>query len=532
MVQLVRDSNGAYKARKRLPEDVREKYGCLYGQSHEAKFSQPSNVTPQVAKQRFSEWLADVEGKIAAIRSERTGEGRSLSHREARALAGEWYDWFIARHPFQGDRERWEQTRDAVHEALRDTAGEARYEASDPDELWRTDENLRRQIRPLLADFGETAQFLAMKRTVLNNEARALFLDFLYEDLSAALKQLRRHAEGDYGPDKHREQFPRPEAPASGLRPFQLFERWAEERRPSQSTIESWRYVFRAMESAFPDRSAASITEDEARTWIKSLVGPERSAATVSNTWLNASNTVFRWALLEKLLSENPFKSVAVTVPKKIRHRETAAFYLEEQKIILSAALDIGTTDKPDNAAKRWVPWLCAYTGARVGEITQLRKSDVLVREGIHAIRITPDAGTVKNRRARLVPLHDDLIRQGFLQFVSRHKDGPLFYNPDTKPRERAKVDKKPRYAQARQRLAQWVRGLGISDKELQPNHAWRHTFKQIADHAEISERTSNYITGHAQRNEGANYGAPTLKQLADAMKKFPKYVLDGRTRP
>ena len=71
------------------------------------------------------------------------------------------------------------------------------------------------------------------------------------------------------------------------------------------------------------------------------------------------------------------------------------------------------------------------------------------------------------------------------------------------------------------------MRSLGISDKEVRPNHAWRHTFKQIADHAEISERTSNYITGHAQSNEGAKYGAPTLGQMADALKKFPRYVLE-----
>jgi integrase len=121
-----------------------------------------------------------------------------------------------------------------------------------------------------------------------------------------------------------------------------------------------------------------------------------------------------------------------------------------------------------------------------------MRGSDVIKREGTHALLITPEAGTVKNRKARVVPLHEHLIEQGFLNFVAKHGDGPLFYTP--------RKSKKPPYAQARQRLADWVRSLGITDAELQPNHAWRHTFKQIADHAGITERTSNYITGHAQR--------------------------------
>jgi hypothetical protein len=65
---------------------------------------------------------------------------------------------------------------------------------------------------------------------------------------------------------------------------------------------------------------------------------------------------------------------------------------------------------------------------------------------------------------------------------------------------------------------------LGVSDPEVSPNHAWRHTFKQIADRAGISERMSDYITGHVPRNVGAAYGAPTLSDMAEALKKFPRY--------
>ena len=61
----------------------------------------------------------------------------------------------------------------------------------------------------MLADVGETAQFLAMKKMVPDNEARALFLDFLYKDLAAALKRMIRMSDGDYGPDEYREQFPK-----------------------------------------------------------------------------------------------------------------------------------------------------------------------------------------------------------------------------------------------------------------------------------------------------------------------------------
>ena len=402
---------------------------------------------------------------------------------------------------------------------MREAIGEKQWEENDPNELWEHDEKLREALRPLLADVGETAQFLATKAVVPNNEARALFLDFLYKDLAAALKRLIRMSEGDYSPDKYRERFPKLEGTDSGETPTQLFERWAREREAAAGTIEGWQYVFREMSEHFKDRSAASITSAEAQRWITDMISPSRGAGTVYNTWLNASHTVFGWAAKHKHVPRNPFGDVNITVPKRTKLRETQAFYPEEQRLILTAALEVTDTGTPDAAARRWVPWLCAYSGARVGEITQMRGSDVIKRDGTHALLITPEAGTVKNRKARVVPLHEHLIEQGFLNFVAKHGDGPLFYTP--------RKSKKPPYAQARQRLADWVRSLGITDAELQPNHAWRHTFKQIADHAGITERTSNYITGHSHRNMGATYGAPTLPHMADALKKFPRYELE-----
>jgi hypothetical protein len=54
-----------------------------------------------------------------------------------------------------------------------------------------------------------------------------------------------------------------------------------------------------------------------------------------------------------------------------------------------------------------------------------------------------------------------------------------------------------------------------------------RHTFKQIADRSGISERMSDYITGHAHKSVGATYGAPMLEDMAEALKKFPRYVVE-----
>jgi integrase len=75
-----------------------------------------------------------------------------------------------------------------------------------------------------------------------------------------------------------------------------------------------------------------------------------------------------------------------------------------------------------------------------------------------------------------------------------------------------------------RERLAHWVRELGIDDPEVRPNHAWRHTFKQIAERHGISERVSDAITGHAAATVGRTYGAPTVEDMARELGKFPRY--------
>jgi hypothetical protein len=369
MVTLRQDANGNFGARKRLPKNVQEEYGRLYGQRLEAKFYAAADTGTNEAKRLFREWENEVAGRVATIRAKRTGEGVALTREQARALAGEWYIWFIARHPLR-DESTWEDLRDRVHEALREAAGDDLWERSDPDDLWRHDGELREAVRPVLADAGETAQFLALKRLTLNRAAQASFLDWLYEDLAAALRRLIRTAQGDYSDDGYAKRFPAFSAIDSGQTPQQLFVAWVLERQPARGTVESWRYVFAEMTEQYKDRSAASITPDEAQDWIRSLTA-KRSASTVRKNWITASKTIFGWALEQKRIPRNPFANVKITVRKKHTLRETQAFLPEEWRVILRAALAIRKLDAPDDAAKRWVPWLCAYTGARPGEITQ-----------------------------------------------------------------------------------------------------------------------------------------------------------------
>jgi integrase len=152
---------------------------------------------------------------------------------------------------------------------------------------------------------------------------------------------------------------------------------------------------------------------------------------------------------------------------------------------------------------------------------------DVIERDGVHALRLTPDAGTIKTGATRTIPIHEHLIAQGFLDFVATRGEGPLFYNPERAGEAGADPTnpRRPRAVKTRERLARWVRRAGVTDIDVRPNHGWRHTFKQVARRHDISDAVSDEITGHAPLTVGRGYGRPTLADMAAELRKFPRYV-------
>lgn len=386
------------------------------------------------------------------------------------------------------------------------------------------------EARPsIIADEAKTAQFLAAKRLQLDLPSRDLFLDYVARDFFATLDLLVRRAEGDFGEDEYATRFPKQWEGMAGaeVTPWALFEKWIAEVKPAISTVDRWRAVFLKLQDDFPDTNAAAMLPEQMQSWAEGLVTKERSPVTVRDVWVIACRTVFAWGLGKKMVSRNPFTGWRLTVPKKVSTRETKSFTEDEIGTILKAASKIDVGSKTD-AAKRWCPWLAAYTGARMGELTQLRGSDIFEQDGIWAFKISPEAGSVKNRKLRIVPLHGHLVKQGFVRFVHASGKGPLFYN-ETKAEaddEDSTNPKRPRAVKARERVASWVREIGVTDPELQPNHAWRHTFKAMGFRCGMSEKMLDAIVGHAPASVGGGYGEPTLADKGRELRKFRRYKL------
>jgi len=270
---------------------------------------------------------------------------------------------------------------------------------------------------------------------------------------------------------------------------------------------------------------AGRVTKKDVLAWRDHLM-KSLSPKTVNDIYLSALKSVLAWAVENDRLPENVAATVRQPKPRKVYGRERGYTDDEAKKVLKASRTYQSTPDEFGRVrestkmanVKRWVPIICAFTGARVSEIIQLRKEDV-TKVGEHWVaRITPDAGTVKSGGYRDVPLHAQIVAEGFVRFIEDADEGPLFHNA-TKP-------EKFRGAAVivSNKLSDWLRKGGLVPDGIQPNHAWRHRLKTQCRELGISDRVADAIQGHAGRTAADHYGDVTIKTKADAIARLPDY--------
>ncbi|QEU08713.1 tyrosine-type recombinase/integrase [Paracoccus yeei] len=270
---------------------------------------------------------------------------------------------------------------------------------------------------------------------------------------------------------------------------------------------------------------ARQITRKNLLDWRDHLL-KHLSAKTVSDIYLSAVRSLLKWAHENEKLPENPSATVKQDKPRRQRTREAGYTDAEAVKALKLSRSYQPPLDKFGNVreapettnSKRWVPIICAFTGARVSEITQLRKEDVRQEGTRWVIRITPEAGSLKAGHYRDVPIHAQIIAEGFIDFVNQSNAGPLFHTAKD-PKEYAS-----RAQRASNRIAEWLRVDEIAPEGVQPSHAWRHRFKTIARDIGADSRVVDAIQGHASRTASDDYGDVSLAAKARVIDALPDY--------
>lgn len=287
-----------------------------------------------------------------------------------------------------------------------------------------------------------------------------------------------------------------------------------------------WRPCIENLVSFLKHDDAQSLSRQDVLNWRDKLL-TTLTPKTVRDAHMSALKAILQWGVDSGRLKENLARRVKVRVPANIQTRERGLTEAEA-KAVLSASLNYTRNVRKNArtsesactaAAKRWIPWLCAFTGARVAEMAQLRKADVRLNDAVAHVRITPDAGSVKSGQFRDVPLHPQLLDLGFGDFVRQAAEGPLFFDGGSVRRSERHPSK-----QVAQRVAVWVRSLNVISTEVDPNHGWRHRMKTVARELGLDMRIVDAIQGHAPRTAGERYGDISLAAKENVIKRFPHY--------
>lgn len=287
------------------------------------------------------------------------------------------------------------------------------------------------------------------------------------------------------------------------------------------------RPVIDSLRKFLKHNDAARVTRKDLLSWRDTLI-QTLTAKTVNDIYLSAVKSVFAWAVENDRLTENVAATVRQPKPRKVYGRERGYTTAEAERVLHASRAYGATPDEHGRVretekmgnVKRWVPIICAFTGARVSEIIQLRKEDVAQIGDLWVVRITPDAGTVKSGGYRDVPLHRQIIEEGFAELVASAEPGPLFHTANEQKKFiRAAVI-------VSNKLSEWLRVSGLRPEGLQPNHAWRHRFKTSCRELGVSDRVADAIQGHVGRTAADHYGDVTLKTKAEAIAQLPKYRL------
>jgi len=167
---------------------------------------------------------------------------------------------------------------------------------------------------------------------------------------------------------------------------------------------------------------------------------------------------ILQWGVDNRRLEKNPAERVTFDVKVRAGERRRGDTD-EEAATLLTAAL------KEHVQHRLWVPWICAYSGARLSEVCQLRAEDVIQIDAIWCVRFVPEAGSLKNENSeRTVLLHPAVLDRGFLKFVRSVDSDPLF--------SELKRDRfNNRGGRGTKSIGAWIRSMGYGDPRVAPSH-------------------------------------------------------------
>ena len=342
----------------------------------------------------------------------------------------------------------------------------------------------------------------------------------------------------------------KPTRTSGGTPLSKILELWITERKPRPKIADEWREVFRRFREVIgSDVAIEDVCKDDVREFkqamqkmprvlssvqrrktlpeiicaFEAIPGIERIANTTINKKLGALSSVFSWAIDNGYVESNPASRLRLST--KSNRKPRLPYDDSDLTAIFHSSIytDERSVQEPSTF---WLPLMALWMGAREEELGQATMDDVREEEGYPYLRIDTiedDQSTKNERSKRSVPIHPQVIKCGFLDYVAALKaTGEKQLFPDLP------VDKNGSHTAAwSKKINRFMRTLGITDRR-KVFHSLRHNFKDACRRGGIEEAVHDALTGHKNGSVGRSYGMGyQVATLAEAMKKIDYPRLD-----
>ncbi len=347
-----------------------------------------------------------------------------------------------------------------------------------------------------------------------------------YPEREAYRKRIRRLAE------------PEPQAAAKVVTLESLVEQWAGKPGRKKDTARKVRRaadLFRAYctekcaEGSLLVQRVNLVTRKHAQGFADWL-GRRGISAKTARDHLEWVRSLFRLALGDQVIEVNPFEGVKVDGKLTSPFRE--GFSLAEIARLFGGLLfqqyRLPSASKAGLDAAYWVPLLALYTGARLTELCQLRVDDIVMEDGLHApasvpvlkIRPAPTGDEAPEQwvktapSIRKVPIHRELIRLGFVEYVDaiRELGGEQLFPAIAVPEN----------YRAGSYFSTWYSGyrasLGFEKGAGKDAHNLRHTVRSRLAAASVPDEVIDLIIGHSP---GGSTGRRVYTHATEALAEW-----------
>lgn len=303
-----------------------------------------------------------------------------------------------------------------------------------------------------------------------------------------------------------------------------VFERWkaSGESPRKKDSIQAMDRALRQFESQYPGLLLEDITRemgDKYRTWLRENSGTPKTARdrlTAIKTLLRYAHRVLEWT------QRHTWEGLDIKAKTTNKRRAITA---QEMSLLFSTPLHtqyaLPARKQGGRDAAYWIPLIGAFTGARLGEVCQLRTADVTEVDNIPALILTDDQEdqSIKSEAGhRIIPIHSELVRLGFLGYAEAMKKAKHASLWPSLPLRSDKLSDK---------FGRWFHDfreeLGLTGKGKPTFHYFRHTVRPLMRRAGFSSKIQDLITGHEIKGSVGDvvYDGVLLEELIPAIESI-----------